>query len=216
MISIVTAGTGDFKMFYDHLKESVIKQEYDFYPYDLGYLEEGKKFEGRVSHKANAKIPSKPAIIQDCMSNINKNDYLVWMDADTILLDKIDEVEQDYDIAVTLRPPEYMDHNNPVNAGVLFFKKTKRTLDFLKNWSAICEKAESDQTELNKILNLTNTDMGRTLVYRHNGKKQLSVKVFSCQNYNNYFFNESQEKASILHFKTSLRKFHPAFINNKK
>lgn len=209
MISIVTAGTGDFKIFYDHFKRSVDKQSYTLYTYDLGNLGEGKQFKGRVSHKVNAKIPSKPSIIRDCMNNIEEDDYLVWMDADTLLLNNIDEVEQDYDIAVTLRPTQYMMKENPANAGVLFFRKTEETLKFLDSWVMICEHAESDQTELNKILNLKDDDMGKTLDL--SGTK---IKVFSCQNYNNYFFNDSQEGASILHFKTSLRKFHPAFGGN--
>lgn len=206
MISIVTAGTGDFKIFYDHFKRSVVKQSYTLYTYDLGYLGEGKPFKGRVSHKVNAKIPSKPSIIRDCMNNIEEGNYLVWMDADTLLLKNIDEIEQDYDMAVTLRPAQYMMKENPANAGVIFFRKTEASLKFLDNWIAICEKAESDQTELNKILKLTGDDMGTTLIIDNT-----KVKVFSCQDYNNYFFNESQDEASILHFKTSLRKFHPAF-----
>tara|TARA_R110002110_G_scaffold111797_1_gene278282 strand:- start:2587 stop:3225 length:639 start_codon:yes stop_codon:yes gene_type:complete len=211
MISIVTAGTGDFKIFYDHFKKSVTDKGYPLYTYDLGDLGEGKKFKGRVSHKINAKIPSKPSIIKDCMFNIKQNDYLVWMDADTLLIKNIDEIKQDYNMAVTLRPPRYMMLDNPANAGVLFFRKTQATLDFLDKWVGICENAESDQTELNKLIRLTNNDMGNTLLV-----EGMNVKVFSCQNYNNYFFNESQEGASILHFKTSLRKFHPAFANNNK
>jgi hypothetical protein len=208
-ITIVTAANENFKKYVDYTKKSVETVGYDCLVYDLGNLGYGKPFSGLVSDKINAKIPCKPAIILDAIQQIENDDYLVWMDADTVLLESIDEVCQNYDIAVTLRSANHMISGIPINAGVIFFKKTERSIQFLNYWDKLCKLSDSDQTVLNEIIKVKNGQEQKILSF--NG---LLVKVFTCEEYNNFYFSEDQRAAKILHYKTSLRGNHP--LNKNK
>jgi len=213
LINIVTAANEDFKELYYYLKESVYNQGYPLITYDLGNLGEGHPFESpRISHEDNAKIPCKPSIVRDALDKIDYNEYLVWMDSDTLMVGTLDGIEQDYDIGVTLRPDKHMIpvfEKIPINAGVIFFRKTPKLMEFMQVWIKACEKAKSDQAELNKLIKVESKDMGGII-----SQQGIKVKVFSCENYNNYFFFENQSNAKILHFKSDVRFLHPSLGDN--
>lgn len=204
-ITVVTAANKKYEKYLKYTKESSNSFGYDCLIYDLGGLGYGKKFEGRFSDVANAKIPCKPSIIKDAMSSINDGDYLVWMDADALLVDSIDCIAQDYDVGVTLRSPRHMIKHIPLNAGVIFFRKNDRTLKFIEKWDLICKKAESDQVILNYLIPVSSGCEQKVL-----NIDDFLVKVFTCEEYNNYYFDENQRAAKIKHYKTSLRNLHPA------
>lgn len=208
MLTVLTAANSDFKILYEYLKHSVANQGYPLITYDLGNLGEGHPFEARISHEDRAKIPSKPSIIKDALDKITDGEYLVWMDSDTLMVGSLEYVEQDYDIGVTLRPQRHMlpvFEEIPINAGVIFFRKTPALMQFMEVWIKACETAKSDQTELNKLIQLTSEDMESVVT-----QQGVKVKVFSCEEYNNYFFFEDQSNAKILHFKSDVRFAHPA------
>ena len=198
-ISIVTAADINFKQMSDACVSSVRSFGYDVLLYDLGGLGKGKPFDARISELEGAKIPSKPFIILDAINDIFDNDILVWLDADTIMWDRIDDIDIPYDIGVTMRSKS-AGAQFPINAGVLFFRKTSATLNFLKFWSKKCSEGYSDQKELNLICNANSSQPGSTLVV-----KNTQIKLFDCGTYNNFYFKKSQLHAKIIHYKSKHR-----------
>jgi len=199
-IFIVIAADINFKSFFEKCNQSCINNGYKTIVYDLGNLGTGKEFTGRFSDKTSAKIPSKPNIILDALTQIENNDYLVWLDADTIMWDNIEEAKLNYDIAVTLRKPKDLENDLPINAGVIFFRKNNNTIDFINRWAKACETSKSDQLELNNLLNLKNSDLNSVCI-----KENITVQVFPCDIYNNFYFKKSQLHAKITHYKSKHR-----------
>lgn len=204
-ITTVIAGDSNFKKFVDKAVEHSEKLNYPTLVYDLGNLGYGKKFEGRVSTKKKAKIPSKPSIIMDALSNVNEDEYVVWLDADALILDRIDEIMLDYDIGVTVRQPKMKENSLPINAGIVFVRKTDQTILFLKEWIERCSQGVSDQTELNKLCGVTTKDIDQTILI-----SKTKIRVFPCRIYNNtYFAKKNVPHAKIKHYKSKLRHLWP-------
>lgn len=204
-ITTVIAGDSNFKKFVDKAVEHSEKLNYPTLVYDLGNLGYGKKFEGRVSTKKKAKIPSKPSIIMDALSDVNKDEYVVWLDADALILDRIDEIMLDYDIGVTVRQPKMKENSLPINAGIVFVRKTDQTILFLKEWIERCSQGVSDQTELNKLCGVTTKDIDQTVLV-----SKTKIRVFPCRIYNNtYFAKKDVPHAKIKHYKSKLRHLWP-------
>lgn len=204
-ITTVIAGDSNFKKFVDKAVEHSEKLNYPTLVYDLGNLGYGKKFEGRVSTKKKAKIPSKPSIIMDALSKVNEDEYVVWLDADALILDRIDEIMLDYDIGVTVRQPKMKENSLPINAGIVFVRKTDQTILFLKEWIERCSQGVSDQTELNKLCGVTTKDIDQTILI-----SKTKIRVFPCRIYNNtYFAKKNVPHAKIKHYKSKLRHLWP-------
>lgn len=204
IISIV-AGDAKFKKYVDKAAESCRAAGYDTIVYDLGGLGYGKPFNARVSPQIGAKIPSKPGIILDAINEIDEYDYVAWIDADALVQKRFDEVMEDYDIGVTVRQPKQKENSMPINAGIVFVRKTNQAIKFLNQWIKLCETGVSDQQELNKLCSVTTQDMN-TLVER-NGTR---IKIFPCAIYNNvYFAKKKVPNAKIKHYKSKLRHLWP-------
>lgn len=206
MIKFVTAGDENFKMFVDNAVKSVEDQGYEIIVYDLGGLGYGHEYYGKFGNENNAKLPCKPRIILDCLKNhVSEGEYLVWFDADALLLDNIDEIEQDYDIGVTVRQAKTIEHQFPINAGIVFFKKNSVTMDFVKTWISLADKTISDQPPLNQLCAVTTKNLGSTI-----SRGIWKIKVFPCVIYNNvYFKRKPQPLAKIKHYKSKLRRLYP-------
>lgn len=204
-ITTVIAGDSNFKKFVDKAVEHSEKLNYPTLVYDLGNLGYGKKFEARVSPKIGAKIPSKPSIILDALQTVHENDYVVWIDADALILDRIDEIMIDYDIGVTVRQPKMKENSMPINAGIVFVKKTEQAIKFVHEWIELCKTGVSDQKELNKLCQVTTADTDKTVL-----RNQTKVHVFQCAIYNNvYFGKKNVPNAKIKHYKSKLRHLWP-------
>lgn len=204
-IRIITAADYNFKEMALMAYRSAIDLNYETTIYDLGGLGQGIPFTGRVSDSIGAKIPSKPNIILDALTRCNINDIVVWIDADTIIWDRIDEIAKErWDLGVTVRKPKAKDRDDFINAGVLFVRKTDQSLKFMKRWIENCVNGVSDQKELNNILKLKNADYNKDK--NING---LSVKIFPCDIYNNFYFKQPQQSAKITHYKSKLRYMWP-------
>lgn len=203
-IVIVTAADINFKEMCDTCVSSAKSFGYDVMLYDLGNLGKGKSFDAKITSVEGAKIPSKPFIILDAIKNISDNDILVWLDADTIMWDNIDDIDLPYDIGVTLKQPKTGFTPYPINAGVLFFRKTKNTVKFLEKWSKNCINAQSDQHELNLICNFNTMQVNSTVeIY------DTKIRLFDSGVYNNFYFKKSQLHAKIIHYKSKHRLHWP-------
>jgi hypothetical protein len=205
MIKIAIAGDKNFEAYVRKGKETTEALGYEVLVYDLGGLGYGKPFQGRVSNAVNAKIPCKPHIILDALNYINDNEYLVWLDADALIIDKIDEIQDNYDIGVTVRQPKAVENMLPINAGIVFIKKTTAAISFIKNWIELSDKDVSDQPPLNKLSSVVCADIGSTVI--RNGTK---IKVYPCAIYNNFYFAKKDKPGiKIKHYKSKLRHLYP-------
>ena len=207
-IITITAADEKFKELCTVCAESAKYLGYETLVYDLGNLGFGIPFKARFADDVGGKIPSKPNIILDALSKVNDGDYVVWLDADTIMWETIDEIKGNFDIGVTVRVGKQMETDNPINAGVCFFKKTSATLNFIDLWISKCEQGTSDQRELNKLLKgVHHTHADNNEIISING---LLVKVFSVKIYNSWAFKKPQsEFAKITHYKSKYRRFWP-------
>lgn len=204
-ISVVIAGDKNFKPYVDTGVQHTEKLGYPIIVYDLGDLGYGKPFEGRYSDAANAKIPCKPHIILDALDNINDNEYLVWLDADALIIDNIDEIKEDYDIGVTVRQPKAVENPLPINAGIVFIKKTPKSIEFLKEWIRLSDQDVSDQPPLNKLCSVVCADRGSTVI-----RNNVRIKVYPCEVYNNFYFaKKNRPGIKIKHYKSKLRHLYP-------
>jgi hypothetical protein len=204
-IYTVVAGDKNFEKYVSKCVEYSMRVGYDTKIYDLGNLGMGKPYQGRVSPQIGAKIPSKPGIILDAINEIDEYDYVAWIDADALIQTRFDEVMEDYDIGVTVRQPKQKENSMPINAGIVFVRKTSQAIKFLNDWILLCESGVSDQQELNKLCQVTTKDLN-TLVIRNDTK----IRVFPCAIYNNvYFAKKKTPNAKIKHYKSKLRSLWP-------
>ena len=205
-IVIVTAADNKFKDLAEMCIKSAENVGYQVITYDLGNLGFGIPFIARISDNIGAKIPSKPEIIKDALTHIDQNDIVVWADADTIIWDTIDEILKiKFDIGVTVRNPKEKENDLPINAGVVFVKKTKKSLEFIDEWINLCSVGSSDQQELNKLCLVSTKDLNSIVT----NKNDVSIYVFPCDIYNNFYFKKSQLHAKITHYKTKHRHWWP-------
>ena len=205
-ITTVIAGDLNFKKYVDKAVAHSRKVGYEPVVYDLGGLGYGIPYEGsRVSTKIGAKIPSKPGMIMETLKKIEENDYVVWIDADALIFDRIDEIMFDYDIGVTVRQPKQKENTMPINAGIVFVKKRQQALEFVNQWIELCKTGVSDQQELNKLCRVTTADTDNTVI-----RNQTRIHVFKCAIYNNvYFAKKDVPHAKIKHYKSKLRHLWP-------
>ena len=209
-ITVVLAGDKNYKAYVEKGKQTTEALGYTVSVYDLGGLGFGTPFTGRVTDEPNAKIPCKPRIILEELKKTNDNDYVVWLDADAIIQHRIDEIKEDYDIGVTVRAPKSAEHSLPINAGIVFIKKTPAALEFVNDWMELSEQGVSDQPPLNKLCNVNSKDRDTTV--ERNGVK---IKVYKCEVYNNFYKQGKMingvnpGSVKIVHYKTKLRHLYP-------
>ncbi len=209
-ITVVIAGDANYRAYVEQGVRWTEKLGYPVVAYDLGNLGFGKSFRGRVSDEVNAKIPCKPHIIADALESINDGEYLVWLDADALIYQNIDEIAQDYDIGVTVRAPKAVEHTMPINAGIVFIKKTPAAKKFLQRWMDLSDQGESDQPPLNQLCSVTTKDRDSTVI-----RDGARIKVFKCEVYNNSYkqgkdaFKIRPPNVKIVHYKSKLRHLYP-------
>jgi hypothetical protein len=205
MIKVVIAGDKNFEAYVKKGTDTTQALGYEVLVYDLGGLGYGKPFIGRVSDEVNAKIPCKPHIILDALTSVEDSQYLVWLDADALILERIDEIQDDYDIGVTVRQPKNIENTMPINAGIVFIKKTPEAIEFIKKWIELSDQGVSDQPPLNQLASVVCADIGSTVI-RDNTK----IKVYPCAVYNNFYFAKKDKPGiKIKHYKSKLRDLYP-------
>jgi hypothetical protein len=206
MITITTVIAGDkkFKKFVDKSVKYSKNVGYETLVYDLGELGYGTKF--NTTLEVSSRIPLKPHIIREALNQVADGNFLVWIDADALIEERIDEIVGDYDIGVTVRLPKLKENSTPINAGVIFVKKTHNSIAFLEQWMKESEVIGDDQIALCNLCQVTTQDRENT-VYRNN----IKVRVFPCEIYNNFYFGKKPNKhpAKIKHYKSKLRNLWP-------
>ena len=203
MIKVILAGDKNYEYFVRNGQDFANRAGYECLVYDLGGMNFGIPFSGRFSDEKNAKIPCKPHIIIDALKYINDNEYLVWTDADALIYKNIDEIMLDYDIGVTVRNLKDKDHDMPINAGVVFIRKTKESIQFLEKWRQLSDKGISDQPPLNHLANISQKDLGLTVI-----RDGIKIHVFSGSIYNNSSKKPTLE-IKIKHYKSKIRYLYP-------
>lgn len=203
-ITLLIAGDKNFSHYVETGVSYMEKLNYPILVYNLGGLGYGKEFKTNLT--ISSKIPLKPHIICDALNQITEDDFLVWIDADAIIYDSIDEIIDNYDLGVTVRLPKLVENSNPINAGVVVVRKNKASLNFIHRWMIESEKEGDDQDALNKLCMVNSTDRN-SIVARPN----LKIKVFPCEIYNNFYFAKKPGRwpAKIKHFKSKLRHLYP-------
>jgi len=203
-IILLIAGDKKFSHFVSTGLSNMKKLKYPILIYDLGGLGYGKEFKTNLTVSSN--IPLKPHIIRDALKDISDNSFLVWIDADAIIHESIDEIVDNYDLGVTIRHGKLAEGSNPINAGVVIVKKNSTAIKFVDQWMFESEKENDDQKALNKLCLVKSTDRN-TIIDRQN----LKIKVFPCEIYNNFYFakNPNRWPAKIKHYKTKLRHLYP-------
>lgn len=97
----------------------------------------------------------KPILVRECLRQ--GGETIAYLDGDAIPAAPLDEVmTRDYDVGVVMRPrgeltdmPEY---SGVINAGVLFFRNTRRARELVEKWIVRTRALGNDQRALNEIL----------------------------------------------------------------
>jgi len=210
-ILVITAANKKFKHMCDVLVRSLVELRHKHHIFDLGELGYGEPFDGKVCEEEGRKIPSKPLMIKKALGMIKPGEYVVWMDADTILWATLHGIQDNYDIGVTVRGTKFFG-DQPINAGVMFFRKTEATMKFVDKWIQHMEplpdskQGKSDQREMNNFLrgNLP-WDWNLKII----NVEDTRFKLFPCTIYNNWRFKKPQLHAKITHYKSSRRSHWP-------
>lgn len=204
-IHFLVAADRNFKFYSSNLIKKINNLNYPILIYNLGGLNKGKKFNAQISLTPYKTIPSKPDLILKALCEIPKDDFLIWLDADTLIFDNVDEIIAEYDIGVTVRKKKSKKIQEAwINAGVIFVKHTAASINFIESWKKLTKYRGGDQWALNEICNLDNNSLNE-LVKR----ESTVIKKFSCEIYNNFYFNQDQSMAKILHYKADVRHNYP-------
>jgi len=143
-----------------------------------------KRYASRGMHK--------PQLIMEFIKNfsVSESKLVVYLDADTFVRQRIDEIVEAYDVGVTVRHPREWKLEGKSNAGVMFFRATKQTHLFLQQWICATQTFGNDQKALNSLL----------------ANPPCSIREFPARIYNWYYFPKPPPMdAKILHFKNSSR-----------
>lgn len=197
---IVSSADKRFSNFANKLKRQCEKLKYNLKMYDLGGLNFGEP--ARISNDCFVKngyykimnskngwcsrALHKPEIIK----RTEFKDFLVYMDSDAFPVNKFDEIKNyDFDIGVTERnEDEKSKELGRINAGVMFFRNTKNTYEFLQEWSYLTQEIKNDQLALNTIVE----------------SEKYKIKKFPTNIYNYYYFPKVPEhEVKIYHFKSA-------------
>ena len=204
-ITVLIAGDHRFRHYVANARRTTEALGYDVMVFDLGDLGFGEPFEGRVSDVPLHTIPCKPRLIRRALERVPANDYVIWLDADAIMQQRVDEICQDYDLGVTMREKFAQDPRvGAINAGIVFARNTPAMLKFLDLWINRAEELDGDQSALNSLITLEKADRGQQ-VSRHG----VRVQVFPCAVYNNFSFKDDMGQAKIIHYKSKHRDKYP-------
>ncbi|MBC8875911.1 MAG: FkbM family methyltransferase [Planctomycetes bacterium] len=148
---LLTAANGRFATWVDRWLTAVRSHDYPCVVYDLGELNQGVRFDlgdGGKRFQETGQYNSifarwpvlamhKPAVIADCLARAHR--WVVYLDADCLIRERIDDVIGEHDLGVTVRRPGELrqasrDHRpfmGQINAGVIFLNATPATRAFV-------------------------------------------------------------------------------------
>lgn len=154
----------------------------------------------------------KPFVMLDWAKQ-SHHEYLVVLDGDAFLFNKIDELfEDEVDLVVTTRREEEIDfsrgHCQVLNSGVIVFNNNlKNRISLIEAWiDKMQESFEylAEQSSLTRLILNDNLipSIGERIEFFHN-EKSFIAQIESCDNYNFNWIEEGVDKLKnkILHFK---------------
>ena len=178
--------------------QSIESQGYEWTAFDLGGLGFGRQFavtdetfqtHGHYQTEFKRRRTTgmhKPDVVAEMLNQVGGP--LVYLDADTQLVHRIDEIIGEYDVGVTVRPFLEQVRWGPINAGVIFFNPTPGAKFFVERWRKETVRVGNDQEALTNLL------AGRFC----------RVAEFPVLIYNWYYFPDAPPpSAKILHLKVS-------------
>ena len=194
---VVTAADAKFAPFATYLKQKAQLLGYPVTVFDLGGLGYGPPLETASSDlvkKSFVPCVFKPRAIRRALE-LTQEEYLLWIDSDCTIEEKIDEIfTSDYDVGVTRRDEAevYRYRNNPkvgeINSGVIFFRRSVRLDSFLEQWEGRARFHNLEQQALNELV--------------ANGLPGVRFKKFPCRVYNNFYFDsQNTERVKVIHYK---------------
>jgi hypothetical protein len=202
---VVIAGNQNFRPYVENADRTTRALGYETLVFDLGDLGMGEPFRGRVSDIPLHTIPCKPHMLREACQRTQENTYVVWLDADAIMQARIDEIQLDYDIGVTMRTKFSKDPRvGAINAGIVFVRNTTTTRRFLDIWAAKSEVLDGDQSALNALIPLDKQDKDQCVI-----RQGIKVQVFPCAVYNFFDFKNDSHQAKIIHYKSKHRARYP-------
>lgn len=204
-LKLVTAADKKMQDYAKYLESSSQKFGLEHVFYDMGELGFGKSFRGEVSDQPFKTIPAKPRVILDAANNLVDGDYIMWLDADTVVKRDVSVIKGNYDLGVCLRKRKSTNIKESwLNAGVIVLRVSKKIKNFLEEWSDLSMRLGSDQFALNQILFPDERHS-----YVGNALDDLSVRGFRCEDLNNFYNDSSSKTAYVLHYKMDIRASHP-------
>ena len=161
----------------------------------------------KISLCLDGKAPTwyKPKLILDVFLQYPDLDYLLFLDADAIISDFNQKIENFIDPKYDLILAEDIGHHSDMNAGVILIKNTQWSKDFLEQWWKSGEEfTGNDAKELN-IHTLLPQHMEQrgtfgnalwhdqtclTLLYRNNKDVRDHIKIIPNHSFNWYEYNQ--------------------------
>jgi hypothetical protein len=131
-----------------------------------------------------------PAVVASALEMIEPGDVLVYLDADTRLLERIDEIEAiPFAVAITVRPEDEWESLGRANSGVICFRRGEPALAFVREWEAEVWRTGSVQEGLNVATRQT----------------RAHIHEFSTCAYNNYHATDDPPSGTkIIHYRASM------------
>lgn len=204
----------DYAMLMLNLEKSVKKLGYSFNAY---LLKEDPMV--RFLRKDNYFAPCffKPSVIKTALTD--QKDDVLWLDSDCLMKERVDEILDDCDVAVTLRRFNKIQlrdiYDGYINAGVMAFRNNNQAKGFIDRWIGNFSESRSDQDAMNLTL------LGYSPLTQYGeiiDADGVKVKILDCDTYNFFYFEDSEDvinKAKIFHIKGHLRPQFYAKIKEK-
>lgn len=202
---IATAANYRMRGFALSCVKSAEKLGYQVIVYNLGGLGFGKPFAvdneifqkdgfyDRINPSRYNRGSHKTEIVKACLRS--NREFIVLLDANIVVMDKIDEMVGSYDIGLTIRPEWEVEkvikkHSHPfiyggyVNAGVMCFNATEAALRFVDEWEEKTRELHDDQGAINAMLQeFFPLKSGQTIE-----RKGVKIRTFDTPHYNYYYF----------------------------